>query len=141
MRCAMCGYDFDETGLACHQSCPISSGCAVICCPRCGYSTVDPARSTVSSWLQRVFKKRPRADQPAGEGAIPLLSLRPDQPARVVALGEGHPDELLHLSHFGLMPGIPIQLRQLRPVPIIRIGETDLALDRAVAAEISVEVV
>ena len=45
------------------------------------------------------------------------------------------------LSLFGLFPGAPIRLRQTRPVPVISLGETELALDRTVAANIQVELV
>ncbi len=45
MRCALCSYEFDSTALACHSSCPLAAGCHIICCPHCGYQTVDETRS------------------------------------------------------------------------------------------------
>ncbi len=140
MRCAMCGYQFDPTALGCHTSCPLSSGCAVVCCPRCGYSTVNPARSRLGEWTARLFGSRREAST-AASGCIPLLQLRPGQEARVVSLGDDDSSEALHLSLFGLFPGAPIRLRQTRPVPIVSLGETELALDRVVAAAIQVELV
>lgn len=137
MRCAMCGYEFDATALGCHTSCPLSKGCAVVCCPRCGYSTVNPARSRLGEWASRLFGSRPA--EAAVTGCIPLLRLRPEQEARVVSLGDDDSQEALHLSLFGLFPGAPIRLRQSRPVPIVSLGETELALDRSVAANIQVE--
>ena len=138
MRCAMCGYEFDAEGLACHASCPLSPNCAVVCCPRCGYSTVNPGRSTFMGWVQRLVGKRETPAAVRGDGAIPLLQLRPGQEAEVVSVGESHPEQTLHLGHFGLLPGMTLRLRQTKPVPIVRIAETDLALDAAVAAEIFV---
>ena len=38
MRCALCGHVFDASGQSCKPSCPMSGGCDVACCPRCGYS-------------------------------------------------------------------------------------------------------
>lgn len=139
LRCSMCGYDFDPTDLACHSSCPLGGGCMVICCPRCGYSMVNPERSTALAWFKRLWRRPPSTPAPASDGSLPLLGLRPGQDGRVVSLGEGQPDQMLHLSHFGLLPGVPIRLRQSKPVPIIQIGATDLALDTAVAACIFVE--
>ena len=36
--CPLCGAAFDAAGQGCRPSCPMSKGCAVICCPACGYS-------------------------------------------------------------------------------------------------------
>jgi hypothetical protein len=44
----MCGQRFnpDEHG-AC-GSCPLSPGCQLVCCPTCGFETVNPQRSTLA---------------------------------------------------------------------------------------------
>lgn len=140
MRCAMCSYEFDATALSCHASCPLSKGCGVVCCPNCGYSTIDPARSRLTRWVSRLFSS-PTATNTESLGSIPLLRLRPGQEARVVSLGDDDSREALQLNLFGLFPGAPIRLRQTRPVPVISLGETELALDRSVAANIQVELV
>jgi Fe2+ transport system protein FeoA len=44
------------------------------------------------------------------------------------------------LSQFGLLPGTPVRLTQNRPVPIVEVGQTELALDYLVAAAIRVEI-
>jgi len=36
--CPLCGCAFDPKGQGCRPSCPLAGGCAVVCCPRCGYS-------------------------------------------------------------------------------------------------------
>lgn len=142
MRCAMCGYEFDATGLACHTSCPLGSQCMVICCPHCGYSTVNPARSRLLTWVERWIKRpAPRLTRPAAPGPLSLLDLAPGQAGRVVALGDSEPDQLLHLSDYGLMPGAPVRLCQRRPTPIIQVGETELALDASLAADVYVELI
>jgi hypothetical protein len=66
MRCTLCGYEFDTTSLACHAACPLSTGCAVVCCPNCGYHMVNEGRSETLAWLRRVWTKfnhRPAAGQ------------------------------------------------------------------------------
>lgn len=52
-RCELCGYEYDEQSLACHVRCPLAAGCAVICCPNCGYRAVDTERTGVGAWLKR----------------------------------------------------------------------------------------
>ena len=47
MQCQLCGGTFDPAHLACHTSCPLHQHCAVVCCPHCGYSSVDDSRSAL----------------------------------------------------------------------------------------------
>ena len=140
MRCDMCGYEFDATGLACHTSCPLGSQCMVICCPHCGYSTVNPARSRLLTWVERWIKRpTPSAPPPRATDRLSLLDLAPGQEGRVVALGESEPEQMMHLSDYGLMLGAPVRLCQRRPTPIIQVGETELALDAVLARDVYVE--
>ncbi|HET9493338.1 MAG TPA: ferrous iron transport protein A [Chloroflexia bacterium] len=138
MRCAMCGYEFEQTDLTCHAACPLGAACSVVCCPRCGYSTVDPRRTSLASRVMGLFNRRSEAVAPQPEGAVPLLDL-PAGACGHVADVEGDPARLVQLSQYGLLPGTPITLARKRPVPIVRIGHTDLALDRSVAAHVYVD--
>ena len=36
-KCALCGCSFDPECQGCRPACPLASGCAMVCCPRCGY--------------------------------------------------------------------------------------------------------
>lgn len=45
--CPLCAYAFDPEANAACPSCPLQPGCMLVCCPRCGHSTVDPAGSTL----------------------------------------------------------------------------------------------
>ncbi len=148
-RCAMCGYEYDASLLTCHAGCPLAPHCTVICCPRCGYSTVDPARSDYTQRFIRLFRRKSvapgvpgaLAETPTGTGtgsAIRLLDLKPGQSGHVVDVG-GDTDILLQLSQYGLLPGTPVRLARKYPVPIVQVGQTDLALDRSVAARIFVD--
>jgi Fe2+ transport system protein FeoA len=139
MRCAMCGFEFEQADLTCHSACPLASACSVVCCPRCGYSTVDPRRTGLSRRVMHLFNRRAGAPAALPEGAVRLLDLPPGASGHVADV-EGDPARLLQLSQYGLLPGTPITLARTRPVPIVRIGQTDLALDRAVAAGVYVDV-
>ncbi len=55
VTCSMCGYRFDpQAHLAC-QSCPLNSGCQVVCCPSCGFQWVDPGGSTLVRLASRLL--------------------------------------------------------------------------------------
>ena len=54
MKCALCGYVFDEknTKASC-KGCIVAGGCNLIKCPNCGYETPKEPK-----WLKRIFKRR-----------------------------------------------------------------------------------
>lgn len=139
----MCGYEYDASMLTCHAACPLGAHCMVVCCPRCGYSTVDPARSNFTQRVIEIFKRRATSSGAAVineeiGGAKRLLDLKPGQGGHVADVA-GDEDMLLQLSQYGLLPGTPISLARKYPVPIVRVGQTDLALDRSVASQIYVD--
>ncbi|MEO8286007.1 MAG: ferrous iron transport protein A [Chloroflexota bacterium] len=138
-RCAICGYEYDAALLTCHAACPLGAHCAVICCPRCGYSTVDPARSSFTKRLVGLIQHRAaETGKTEAGGATRLLDLKPGQCGHVADV-DGDSDTLLQLSQYGLLPGTPIRLASKYPVPIVQVGQTDLAIDRSVAAHIFVD--
>ena len=68
----------------------------------------------------------------------PLLKLPVGQEARVVYIVGRETDRLVKLSNLGLVPGARVQLHQASPAAVVRIGETTVALDPAIAGEIYV---
>jgi DtxR family Mn-dependent transcriptional regulator len=58
--------------------------------------------------------------------------------ARIVHVVTREPGRLMRLGGLGLSPGARLQLVQIRPVPIVRVGETDLALETEIASEVYV---
>ena len=50
MKCTMCGYQFaQKSGKAACKSCPLSTGCGMVCCPNCGFEIpVEP------KWLKKL---------------------------------------------------------------------------------------
>jgi len=67
-QCAICGYEYDASQLVCHSSCPLAERCTVICCPNCGYQTVDTTQSATVRFVEKVWKrlvKRPSSPEPA----------------------------------------------------------------------------
>lgn len=143
MQCPLCSFEFEPRS-GCSTSCPFGSGCNLVCCPNCGYQGVDPERSRLAGWVQRAISrftgpKPVHATGPAGDGgriALSRLDLGID--ATVVDLSAMSPARALRLGAFGLSTGAHVRLVQRRPVPVLRIGETDLGLESAVLDEIQV---
>ncbi len=52
MKCPLCGYEFDENEAVC-KGCPVNRDCNTICCPNCGYQTIE--KSGLISWIKKIF--------------------------------------------------------------------------------------
>jgi Fe2+ transport system protein FeoA len=66
MSCPLCGHTFnpaEEPGCA---TCPLHSGCSLVCCPACGYKTVDAHQS----WLARMASSLMPGAQFNGDGRL-----------------------------------------------------------------------
>lgn len=146
MRCRLCGHRFDAASLACHASCPLGARCSLICCPNCGYQVVDESRSGVARLLRRVLRtgddhaeERPARDD-RDPSTVPLSHVRQGAAVEVRRFEEMSAARLSRLTGFGLAPGTVVTLRQRRPVPVVAIGETELALSEEIARRIRVHV-
>jgi Fe2+ transport system protein FeoA len=69
---------------------------------------------------------------------VSLDKLKPGQSASVVALLSTNPARLERLSGYGMVPGSTVHMSQHHPALIVRVGETEISLDSAVAREILV---
>jgi Fe2+ transport system protein FeoA len=135
--CRLCGHAFDAAALACHAGCPLGSRCSLICCPNCGYQTVDESRSVLARLLRRAVGSAspapPRARPFAADGsaAVPLAHVSPgiEVEVRGVEVRPGEdPGRLGRLAAYGIAPGSAVRVVQRRPATILRAGETELAL-------------
>lgn len=144
MNCPLCGFEFEPDRSGCSTSCPFGSGCNLVCCPSCGYQGVDESRSRLASWAGRLFslgRKPAAAPSPDswGDGSRVSLSLiEPGVDATVVDLAGMPTARALRLGAFGLTPGAFVRIIQRTPVPVLRIGETDLGLEVGVLDQIHV---
>lgn len=144
VTCELCGFEFDAGGLACHTGCPMGSKCSLICCPNCGYQEVDETRSVAARTLFRMWpsKKTASATAPddAGDDAVPLAHLAKGAGGEVRSLAGMPESRLARLSAYGLVPGTQVVVKQRRPVPVIGIGETELAVSEEILTQIWVSV-
>ncbi len=140
-RCSLCGYEFDAEGMACHTSCPLSSGCHIVCCPNCGYQIPDQAQMPLTSALQKLWERYKQAHSRVNPGLpCTVCDLYPGQCGEVTEIRSLDRKRLARLSAYGLMPGCQICLRQRSPAYVLLVDETEVALDHAVAREIQVRV-
>jgi DtxR family Mn-dependent transcriptional regulator len=69
---------------------------------------------------------------------LPLTDLSPGEDGRIVFIAPKEHKRIDKLTAFGVVPGSTIKLHQKTPSFIIKIGETDLAIDEDIAKEIYV---
>ena len=133
-RCALCGFEFDATEAACHHACPIASSCNLTRCPSCGYEF--PSRPRSLDWFRRIFKKR--AAVPVDGARVPLPDLAEGDVAELICLSEATAKRRNALAVYGVVPGCRLVLERKRPAVVIRVGETELALEESIARQLLV---
>ena len=133
--CPMCGFEFDRSDTICQHGCPLGAFCNLVSCPNCSYEFPDRPQRT--SWLWRLLRRKD-PDPLYPEGVLPASRLRPGETAEVVCLGSSASPRYSALTIYGLEPGAEITLVQRQPSCVIRVDETELALDTEIADEILV---
>lgn len=81
-----------------------------------------------------MHQRKNRSNRAAAPGAS-LADLAPGTLAVVVAIENTPGEKLLpvKLAAFGIVAGAQVELRQKRPLPVVRIGHTEVALDLRIA--------
>ncbi len=136
--CSLCGHRFDPAaGQAC-ASCPIAPNCSLVCCPRCGHVGVDPGRSRLARALLRLQAGRSATGRSAAGRS--LADLPRDAEAKVTGVAPALGDELIGRLHaYGLTPGCDVAVIQRRPVIVLAVDRTELAIEEDIARHIAVE--
>lgn len=134
--CPLCGFEFQPDDTLCRHGCPLRSHCGLIRCPGCGYEFADRP----SGLLGRLRSMLAPAEAWGNEvcALISLHSLPAGEEAEVVSVRESHGGRRSTLAVYGLVPGVMVRLIQKSPAVVVRVGETELALDPAIASEILV---
>ena len=142
LNCPLCGFEFARGDTLCAHGCPLGAMCRLVRCPSCQYEF--PETPAVVGLFRKFFQRR-RSLPLAGESThLPetvraASELRPGQQATVLCLGPTATDRHRTLTVFGVVPGATITIVQQQPACVIKVGETELALDREIAREILVE--
>jgi len=131
VQCPLCGFEFEKTDSVCTHGCPLGRFCKLIKCPSCHYEFPEPARPF--RWLAKWFHQpRVRA------GTLDLTQLEAGETAEFVGMTPGAEARGRMLAVYGLTAGTPLTLQQKLPAFVIRVGETELALEGDVARTILV---
>ncbi len=82
-----------------------------------------------------------KASKEIGPVVMPLTELRSGDKAKISYIVTKYHGRLDRLSSMGLLPGVQISLHQRQPTYVITVGETQIALDGAIARDIYVRLV
>jgi Fe2+ transport system protein FeoA len=135
-ECPLCSTDFK--GAECHSACPMSSGCAMVRCPHCGYEFVESGRivDMLRRWIRRAPKcsaELPRAD------SIPIIDLPVGSSAPVAYITATSAARLNRLASYGIVPGTEVRLVSRRPAVVLACGSSFVALEDEIGREIYVK--
>lgn len=135
LTCPFCGFAFQKEDTLCAHGCPLGTMCTLVRCPNCRYEY--PERPRLLTWLDRLLHKPKQPARP--EHLMTARDLRGGDRATVVSVAEGHGRRRHTLAVFGIVPGAEVLVVQQRPTPVLRVGETDLAIEPDIARHILVQ--
>jgi Fe2+ transport system protein FeoA len=137
--CLICGYRFNPVERDACGPCPLKKGCAFVCCPACGYGMVDLEHSRliklgsrIAGGLRIAWRHGRRTRE------ITLADVPPGSRAHVEALNGLPTSQHEQLQAYGISTGHWVDVVQQAPVTVVRVGNTDLAFERAIARSIHV---
>jgi Fe2+ transport system protein FeoA/rubredoxin len=138
LTCPLCGFGFDRTDTLCAHGCPLGAMCNLVRCPSCNYEFAETYPR--ESWMRKLFsKKTVAAPSNLPTEVRPVSELGFGTRAEVLCVGGGESRED-RLAVFGLAPGAEVTVIQQKPSCVLKIDETELALDPEIAAQILVRV-
>jgi Fe2+ transport system protein FeoA len=118
----------------------MGSRCNLICCPNCGYQVVDESKSRFANLLHRLWpppgQSQEKGQQARESSVVPLTHIPVGRTVEVCRLADMPPNRMTRLSAFGLVPGSRVEVLQRRPAPVVRVGETELALSEQILGQI-----
>jgi hypothetical protein len=147
--CPLCGHSFDPAAYLACQTCPLHTGCHLVCCPACGHTTVDQGQSRLVRWIT-TFLNRMSAQQ-QDKRATPQAMARVRAPqcaladvpldcrARVVDVSALPTAQREQVQGYGILPGCMLRVMQRTPVTVVQIEHTELAIEAEVARAIWVD--
>lgn len=138
VSCALCAHRFDPRESNVCASCPLGKGCALVCCPNCGYGAPDPSRSAVVALAARAaaaFGGRRRARAVPG---TTLAHAAPGSQATIETLEHVPLRQREQLLAYGVAPGRVVDVLQIRPVTIVRVEHAELAFETTVSRAIGI---
>lgn len=136
ITCSFCGYTFNENeaNKPC-PGCPMNKNCGYVPCPNCNFMNVKPLLFKWN-WFK---KKHSCTNKPTYDQKIcKLIDLKPGQQGEIIKINISNID-FKKLTIFNIIPGEIVSLIQKKPCYIIKIGNTQVALDKKIADGIIVK--
>jgi len=136
VTCPLCGHRFRSGGRSVCGACPLAKGCEFVCCPACGYQIPNTERSLIGRWLAAGLRRRaPSAD------AVPttLADVPPGWSARIADAGGASAPRRQQLRAYGLEARTWVRVIQHRPVTVVAVAGTELALEAELARRVVVD--
>ena len=134
LHCPLCAFEFLKREAPCERGCPLAKFCKLICCPNCHYEF--PPQGALTTWWRRLFHCSPPSPQ---RDLFSLAELGEGEEAELIRLGCEKCSRRNTLAVYGLVPGCRLVLPPKRPSFVLRVGETELALEADIAREIFVK--
>ena len=132
--CTVCGPRFDPIAQAACANCPLYKGCTMVCCPSCGFTTLDHNQSSIVRWISRLPFRR--AGARLAEGTTTLKAMPPGTLARVLTFLDLEKSQIEKFQAYGLTPGRWIRVIQQKPVTLVDLGNMELAVEGDLAEKI-----
>jgi Fe2+ transport system protein FeoA len=137
LHCGLCGMEFEKVDTVCAHGCPMGMSCSHVRCPNCGYEFPEAPR--LFGWVKRLFTHKSKAPRPSNGQKVCLERLQAGERGRLLELSCPQSSRRNTLTVFGLTPGTEITLLQRHPSFVLRVGETEVGLDKQIARQILVE--
>ncbi len=137
--CGLCGTSFDPAVHVGCASCPMGGHCTLSCCPNCGYTTIDVDRSASARFVGRLLGAPRRAVKKAAPESV--LAVHPGDSAEVAGFApEMPPAQVALLRTYGVDVGRSIKVVQHRPMTVLEVDQTEVALESELASLIMVRI-
>lgn len=119
----------------------MQSGCTLVCCPNCGYQTVNVGRSKFARLASLLLSTKSREKYPSERDNEDCLAEVPvGKKAKVIGFTADFPlDKRSYLQAYGLVPNYLVEILAHSPVTIVRLDNSELALENDLARGIIVE--
>jgi len=145
ITCPLCGSTFQPSGQEACAACPLHGGCGMVCCPNCGYTMLAP-RSTLlahklARWLDGLRPASARARRSDSIQARTLQDAPVGAEVRVVSIDALAPEHYDWLQSYGVRPGHYVRVLQHRPLTIVQVEQTELAVEAEIASAVLIDVI
>ncbi len=132
-ECPLCSTGFESA--TCRSSCPMSRGCDMVRCPRCGYEFVESGR--IADLLRRWIRRGPPPTT-SNDGVIRLIDLALGATGSVVFIAPSAGSRVARLAAYGIVEGSELRLIARKPTVVLESGSTTIAVEPEIGREIFV---